>query len=95
MLKGGGTAFLNVPVYYSIEQTLEDPVYNTPELRKKYYGQSDHVRKYGTDYIEHLRAAGFRVEKIDYASLCTPEERRLYSLPEPMDMAAEIYCCKK
>lgn len=62
-----GIALLNVPICNE-PTTLEKPEYNTPELRLKYYGQEDHVRLYGVDYPEHLRAAGFTVhlfENID------------------------------
>lgn len=55
-----GIAFLNVPIFNN-PTTLENPEYNTPELRRKYYGQADHVRAYGFDYPDRLRAAGFNV----------------------------------
>lgn len=56
-----GIAILNVPIFY-IPVTFEEPEYNTPELRKKYYGQHDHVRAYGLDYPQRLGAAGFSVQ---------------------------------
>lgn len=56
-----GIAFLNVPLY-DIPVTFENPEYNTPELRLKYFGQKDHVRKYGHDYPERLKVAGFAVQ---------------------------------
>lgn len=40
VLKEMGVAYINVPVLCDI--TLEDPSYNTPALRSKYYGQFDH-----------------------------------------------------
>lgn len=60
VLKLGGMAFLNVPMF-NIPATFEKPEYNTPELRSKYYGQRDHVRKYGLDYPQRLHDAGFTV----------------------------------
>lgn len=56
-----GIAFLNVPLY-DIPATFENPEYNTPELRLKYFGQRDHVRKYGHDYPERLKAVGFAIQ---------------------------------
>ena len=56
-----GIAFLNVPVF-NIPKTFENPEYNTPELRSKHYGQADHVRAYGLDYVDRLKSVGFDVE---------------------------------
>ncbi|MBR5231958.1 MAG: class I SAM-dependent methyltransferase [Clostridia bacterium] len=63
VLKPDGIAFLNAPVFKS-KETLENPAYNTPELRFKYFGQSDHVRRYGQDYPQRLEKAGFKVKMI-------------------------------
>ena len=68
VLKPGGFAILTTVVYQEMETTLENPAYNTDELRLKYYGQKDHVRKYGRDYPERLKAAGFQVHCIDLLS---------------------------
>ncbi|MNI39447.1 hypothetical protein D3C73_936290 [compost metagenome] len=64
VLKPTGAAFINAPVFDQLEFTIEKDEYNTPELRKKYYGQDDHVRKYGRDYKARLEKQGFKVEKI-------------------------------
>lgn len=56
-----GIALLNVPIS-KIPVTLEKSEYNTPELRLKYYGHSTHMRKYGLDYPQRLRNAGFNVQ---------------------------------
>ncbi len=63
VLKTGGIALLNVPIFY-IPTTFENPEYNTPELRLKYYGQADHVRAYGLDYPQRLIESGFNVELV-------------------------------
>ena len=63
VLKQDGVFLLSVP-FFDIEKTLENPEYNTDELRSKYYGQKDHVRKYGLDVKEHLCGI-FDVEEID------------------------------
>ena len=62
VLKPGGLALLNVPMR-NTPATLENPEYNTPELRLKYYGQDDHVRFYGLDYVDRLSSVGFHVHQ--------------------------------
>jgi len=51
VLKPGGTAYILVPISHKLEATLENPEYDTPELRTEHYGQFDHVRRYGKDFI--------------------------------------------
>ncbi|MEN8130798.1 MAG: methyltransferase domain-containing protein [Pseudomonadota bacterium] len=60
VLKNTGWAILLVPI--TVEKTLEDPSIVDPEERLKVFGQEDHVRKYGLDYVDRLREAGFHVE---------------------------------
>ena len=35
-----------------------------PREREQAFGQFDHVRIYGQDYVDRLRAGGFRVERV-------------------------------
>lgn len=91
VMKPGGWGIFEVPVDYSNQKTLEDSSINTPELREKYYWQSDHVRLYGLDYADKLRAAGFDVTENRMLEMLTPDERLRYALP-----AKEIiYYCRK
>ena len=63
VLAPGGWALLQVPLSRVLEETLEDPGVRTPEQRYAAYGQRDHVRIYAEiDYVNRLRAAGFRVD---------------------------------
>jgi SAM-dependent methyltransferase len=59
VLKPDGWAILQTPVDMTRECTLEDPQLTKPEDRRKLFGQDDHVRLYGRDYIERLKEAGF------------------------------------
>jgi hypothetical protein len=34
----------------------------TPDQRALLYGEADHVRKYGRDYLNRLELAGFTIE---------------------------------
>jgi len=61
VLKPGGFAVLQVPFAMNLETTLEDKSHVTPKQRKVAYGQVDHVRLYGLDYLDRLARARFRV----------------------------------
>lgn len=61
VLKPKGFAVLQVPLALNLEKTLEDRNDITPKQRKVAYGQVDHVRLYGLDYLDRIRNTGFRV----------------------------------
>lgn len=65
VLKVGGKAILQVPVSNTLEETYENPNVTTDEDRIQHYGQFDHVRIYGQDYVARLTAVGFKVERIN------------------------------
>jgi SAM-dependent methyltransferase len=62
VLKPGGWAVLQVPRSEAAE-TFEDASITDPDQRAALFGQADHVRMYGRDYPDRLRAAGFIVEE--------------------------------
>ncbi|HWM62704.1 MAG TPA: class I SAM-dependent methyltransferase [Solirubrobacterales bacterium] len=66
VLVPGGWAILMCPVDYRRTTTLEDPTVVTPEDRHRVFGQSDHVRLYGSDYADRLGEAGFAVRADRY-----------------------------
>jgi SAM-dependent methyltransferase len=73
VLKPGGWAILQIPLFHPIpDQTFEDASITEPQERERVFGQNDHVRLYGKDYPDRLRAAGFIVV----------EERLVFDLPE-------------
>jgi SAM-dependent methyltransferase len=59
VLKKDGWAVLLVPI--TAERTIEDPTVTDPAERERLFGQHDHVRRYGPDYADRLREAGFDV----------------------------------
>lgn len=65
-----------VPIDFKLSETLENDEYNTPELRKKYFGQHDHVRMYGMDVSDRLRSVGFNVEIFDYTTNLVKNPRK-------------------
>jgi len=59
VLKPHGFAILQVPFFHPIpEKTYEDFSITDPKAREKAFGQDDHVRKYGKDYLSRIETAG-------------------------------------
>lgn len=63
VLKPGGIALIMLPVIEGWSKTYENKAVVTPEGRTRHFGQSDHVRYYGADVRDRIRAAGFRLEE--------------------------------
>ena len=91
ILKPGGWAIITVPQDMKRGATYEDASIVSPKARFEAFGQSDHVRIYGTDFPSRLRDAGFNVEEIQYDERFSDEERRRYGLTED----GLIYRCSK
>jgi len=91
VLKPGGWAIIQSPVYYELEHTFEDSAITTPAEREKAYGQNDHQRKYGRDYADRLRKAGFNVKEDDYVQTLPKEKAERFALP----IEEIIYFCQK
>jgi len=73
VLKPGGIAILQTPFAAGLEKSLEDPAeINTDEKRIEFYGQEDHVRLYGKDLFERIKAAGFQLE-LKTHDTCLPD----------------------
>ncbi|MBN2064564.1 MAG: class I SAM-dependent methyltransferase [Sedimentisphaerales bacterium] len=69
VLKPGGWAIIEVPYDKKRMVTFEEDWINTPQLRLEHYGQQDHVRIYGRDFVDKYKAAGFEFELIDFANI--------------------------
>jgi hypothetical protein len=89
-LKCNGWAILLVPI--TAEKTFEDPSISDPKELLKVFGQEDHVRRYGPDYVDRLREAGFGVEIIKVNDLVQNDEAARMALTSA---AGEIYYCTK
>ncbi|NCO87256.1 MAG: methyltransferase domain-containing protein [Rhodobacterales bacterium] len=63
LLKPGGRAILSTPVIEGWAQTYENPAITDPAGRKLHFGQHDHVRFFGRDIRDRIRAAGFALEE--------------------------------
>lgn len=90
VLKNDGWAILLVPI--TSEKTFEDPSIVDPVERLKHFGQENHVRRYGRDYIDRLSEAGFTVEVTKVNDLVQSGEAILMGLTPA---SGEIYYCTK
>lgn len=94
ILKPDGWAMLLVPI--SAYKTHEDPSIVKPSERLIAFGQEDHVRRYGPDFVDRLRDAHFCVDVIspnDLTQFCgraLPHEK--FGLTSG---AGEIFFCTK
>jgi SAM-dependent methyltransferase len=89
-LKPDGWAILLVPI--TATKTLEDPSITTPEERLRQYGQADHVRRYGPDYLDRLKEVGFQVSVSHVQDLVSPEQAVRMGLTKA---SGEIFFCAK
>jgi SAM-dependent methyltransferase len=80
VLRPDGWAILQVPFSPVLAETREDAGAVTPEQRRAAFGQTDHVRIYGRDYVRRLEGCGFVVELLDYAGQLGPATTRSYGL---------------
>lgn len=63
ILKPGGKAFLMTNVVEGWDETYEDQSVTGEEERNLHFGQGDHLRIYGRDIRDRIRAAGFTLEE--------------------------------
>ena len=68
----GGWALLQVPI--TSPRTYEDPAITGPEERRRAFGQEDHVRLCGLDYVERMSAAGFDARVFSASDVASPED---------------------
>ena len=89
-LKSSGWAILLVPI--TAKETFEDPSIIEPEDRLRVFGREHHVRRYGPDYADRLRDAGFRVDVTKVDDLVEKGEMLRLGLAHT---SCEIYYCRK
>jgi SAM-dependent methyltransferase len=90
VLKNDGWAIINVPII--AEETFEDPSIVDPQERLQAFGQEDHVRRYGPDYVDRLRDAGFEVAVTTVGDLTQEDEVIQMGLTRA---SGEIFFCTK
>lgn len=69
ILKPGGRAVLQTPFAKGLAATREgEPEIVTEQARREFYGQEDHVRLYGIDLFDRIRAAGLELSLLEHAA---------------------------
>jgi SAM-dependent methyltransferase len=89
VLADGGLALVLTP-YRPDVPTYEDPSISSPLDRMVAFGQQDHVRIYGTDLADRLRAAGFEVEDRTPAQLFDEMSVERFEL----DAGEHLFLCR-
>lgn len=101
ILRPRGVAILSVPQMDPPTVTDEDPLVITEAEREKRFGQKDHVRMYGDDFITRLGSTGFKVDVITDANFKTEVVSHLVLRPpirssNPLATnERRIYFCRK
>jgi ubiquinone/menaquinone biosynthesis C-methylase UbiE len=90
VLNPDGWAILLVPI--SGEKTVEDASVSDPSERLRLFGQEDHIRMYGRDYIDRLHEAGFTVKIEKVSELFSTYEIERMGLTTG---CGDIYFCTK
>lgn len=87
----GGFGIMQVPLDYNRETTFQDPSIISPQDREKHYWQKDHVRLFGRDYPDKLRAAGFVVDEVLPAQVLGEADVERFRLQK----GEVLYVCRK
>jgi SAM-dependent methyltransferase len=90
ILTDDGWAVLLVPI--TAPKTYEDPSVTSEEERLRLFGQKDHVRRYGPDYVDRLRESGFDVQVVVPRDFLSTAEIERMGITEA---AGEIYVCRR
>jgi SAM-dependent methyltransferase len=81
VMRPGGWGMIDVPFDDKHYETVEDPSITSDAERIRVYGNKGHLRMYGLDFPDRLRAAGFEVTVNRYAREFAPALIEKYRLP--------------
>ncbi len=80
VLKPGGFAVLQTPFSNRLQRTIEDPGIDTEALRLAVYGQEDHARLFGRDFLGLIETAGLRLKLCRHTEVATEDEARYFGM---------------
>ncbi len=77
---------MQVPFYSPIpEKTFEDDAITNSKEREKIFGQADHVRKFGKDYVERINRSGLTAEANGFGKSLLPDQVARFAV-EPSEI---------
>lgn len=88
VLKKDGWALIVVPILS--EKTFEDRNIVDPADRLRVFGQANHVRICGLDYVDRLKSDGFKVKAYKTDEIATKQEQIKFGLRDEV-----LYFCTK
>lgn len=77
LLADDGRAFILVPMA-DMPITEEDPSVTDPQERLRRFGQTDHVRRYGHDFVDRLTETGWAFDAYSVGDILPPNLARKY-----------------
>jgi ubiquinone/menaquinone biosynthesis C-methylase UbiE len=90
VLKPDGWAVILVPI--TTDKTFEDLSITDPKERLRLFGQEDHVRIYGPDFVERLRESGMEVRRFSASDFLSPTEIARVNLTK---LSGDVFYCTK
>jgi SAM-dependent methyltransferase len=90
VLRPTGWATILVPI--SSETTFDDPSVTDPQERARLFGQWDHVRAYGQDFMARLESQGLSVRRVSVADVVAAMEEQADIV---QFKAEELFLCTK
>ncbi len=90
VLKKSGWAIILVPTIG--KKTFENFSIKDPKERLKVFGQEDHVRIYGRDFVDRLKKGGFKIKVFAPFEFLNRDEMTQMGITAE---SGEIYYCKK
>ncbi|MDP3195209.1 methyltransferase domain-containing protein [Tabrizicola sp.] len=87
-LRPGGRMVVTTPLIESWAVTYQNPALATPRDRMLHFGQKDHLRYFGRDLKDHMRAAGFTLHEFvavepDVSTYSLTRGETLFELTKP------------
>lgn len=89
ILAPGGWALVMTPIL--VDRTIEDPSVTDPRERLRRFGQEDHVRRYGWDYVDRLADAGLSVEVVRLENELSASAIERYRLENPEGFVEPLF----
>ncbi len=95
VLRPGGRMVVTTPLIESWAVTYENPALTSPRERMLHYGQKDHLRYFGRDLKDHMRAAGFALHEFvavepDVSTYALTRGEILFELTRPAAAAKKV-----